>query len=163
MNTILEYLKVNTGKDPLGFVLVLLFIVEVLTGGYFGLQQPPMPMDTLRTLSEIDGPTIDGAGAMTSAVIEFCANAVHFPAIWFLALIVMIVLLIGNFAWALTTKDRVEWVPEAGYVFLMIATWGFIDDCHTAPWFPIVLLKVSLLIFAIYLFLLERKTKPTLF
>lgn len=163
MNTIVEYLKVNTSKAPLGFVLALLFILEVLTGGYFGLQQPPAGMETMLVLSEIDGPTIDGSAAMTSSVVELCANAFQFPAVWFLALLVMIGLLVVNFAWALTTKDRVEWVPEAGYVFLMMATWAFVDNCFTATWFPVTLIKVSLIIFALYLYLLERKTKPTLF
>lgn len=158
MNSFLSYFKVNTKSSLLGVVLVLILALELLTGGFWGFQEAlaPTQPEAILTLSEIEAPTIDEVAAMVTAEEEACLTDAALPnGIWLVTLLIMTALLIWNFAMALLTKKKLEWLPETVYVALALLAWVVTDYCAVAPWFPVVLVKVSLIIFALYLYLFE--------
>lgn len=164
MNSLLQYFKVSARGSLLGCILVLLLLLEILTGGVSALYEKPLSSqpEIFLKISEIESPTIDGGAATISLEEELCLTAEPFPGeVWFLVLLVMGILLAGNFVWALSTKQKMEWVPEAIYVILAFVLWWVLDACHTTVWFPVALLKISLLIFALYLYLFEKKNKES--
>lgn len=158
MNTILPYLKVTAKNTPLGIVLIALLALEILTGGYIGLQLGSQKsVEVIKTISEINGSAIDGGAAMTSVTEELCSKTAEPVVMWFFVLIAMSALLLANFIWALSTKKNIEWIPEVLYVGLALGIWAVLDSCTLAPWFPILLIKTSLLIFALYLYFFEKQ------
>lgn len=161
MKSFLKHFKAGTSHSLLGVVLVLLLTLELFTGAFWGLQGSffASEPEVVLQLSEIAAPTIDEVAAMITTEEEACLSeqALLPGGAWLILLLFMGALLIWNFALALLTKQKLEWIPEVAYVVLILLIWNFFDPCHAAAWFPVALIKTSLLIFALYLYLFEKQ------
>lgn len=160
MKRISEYFQGGAKEFLLGGVLALLLVLEIFTGGYFGFSENTLSSqpEIFLKISEIQDPTIDSGAAAISLEEETCRTGETLPgSVWFLFLLSMGVLIFGNFAFAIYSKKHLEWLPEAGYVLVALLVWWFVDPCHQTLWFPVTLVKISLLIFALYVYLLEKE------
>lgn len=109
-------------------------------------------------ISEITEPTIGSTAAMTSIAAELCVDTASTSGmLWVFALLAVSVVVAVNFCMALHAQKEWEWLPELLLLIPMIILWYCLDTCHEALWFPLALLKVNLVLFAIYLYLFEKK------
>jgi|GEM_PF-5710043 len=104
-------------------------------------------------ISEIDGPRIDSMAAMIVAPDEKPA----LPASTFLfVLIAYVMLLIYNFSATFRRVTKPQWFWETLYTVSALLGWYLIDGT-VHYWFPLLVVKTGLLIFALYLVLFSEK------
>lgn len=116
--------------------------------------------EPLLRLSELDGPRIDAAAAMVM-VNEHWQNEVTRPTfsaeLWVFLLFLYITLLIFNFSATFDRAITPQWFWEMLYTVLAILAWYALDPLGLYPWFPLMVVKLGLIIFIVYVYLLEKK------
>lgn len=152
-------------KNPVVTALAMLLLIEVCSVVFVESavvkapisdealvgEEPSVNQAPLR-ISEIDGPRIDDVAA--AVVIE--------PMIWPLELWVFlfwvyIALLVYNFSATFRRVTSPQWGWELSYTFIILFAWYVLDDAGTYVWFPLIIIKSGLIIFALYAYLLERR------
>ncbi len=110
----------------------------------------PSDQTALR-LSEIDGPRIDAVAATTVVEAGLPGEA------WAFLLLVYIALLIFNFSYTFETVTSPQWLWELFYTLAALFCWYVFDRGALYSWFPFMILKSGLILFALYLYLLEKR------
>lgn len=114
-------------------------------------------------ISDIDGPRIDDVAA--TAVVEEPAR-VSAPAtlptgIWIFLCLAYVALLAFNLivGYRQSAGTDIQWRWELIQTALFLIGWTIWDGYASAPWFPIALLKMGLILFVAYLVLLDRRKR----
>lgn len=110
-------------------------------------------------ISEIDGPRIDESAAMVVVEEEVRTPAARsLPGeLWLFLLLAYGALLVFNFS---ATFERVvspQWFWELLYTLLALVSWYTLDPQGLFLWFPFLVIKLGLIIFALYVYLLEKR------
>jgi hypothetical protein len=116
-------------------------------------------------ISEIKGPRIDdGAATIVAEGVSSAQTQTQTLAcfslptgVWVFLLVAYIALLVFNLAYNFQNVTRVQWVWELGLTLLTLLTWFLWDECRTSPWFPLAVLKMGVLIYALYLYFFEMQ------
>lgn len=149
-------------------LLLALMFVEVWSLFGVGLVAPGVeegvPVETPLKISEIDGPRIDTEAA--SIVVDdeeapLVASAAVFPGqFWVFLLLAYVALLVFNLSYTFENVVTPQWFWETLYTFLALVTWMFLDSGALYTWFPLMVIKLALLIFVLYVYLLEKRGLP---
>jgi hypothetical protein len=156
-------------RSPVVVGLVLLVIVEVFSLSLTASNQSgtgvvstqiengeSVLVAPILKLSEIRGPQIDSE----AATIVVTASPICFALpvnIWILLLLAYVVLLIFNFSYTFERVTSPQWFFEVGLTALAIIAWYAWDTCQSNLWFPFAAVKLGLLVFVLYAYLLEKK------
>jgi len=150
-------------------VLVLLAVVEIVSLAFainvkldnIGVE----PAQKILKISEIRGPRIDDQAAMIvvdenhrEAVMLVSACSTLPLNVWVFLLMVYVALLIFNFSYTFQQSVKPQWRWEVLYGLLAIIGWYAWDECREQSWFPFAVVKFGLIIFTIYVYLLEKKS-----
>lgn len=111
---------------------------------------------TLR-LSEIDGPRIDDGAVMTIVSPESTLPG----ELWVFLLLAYGALLIFNFSYTFEKVVRPQWGWEVMYTLFVLWGWSVMDTERLYLWFPFMILKLGLIVFALYISLLEKRGNTT--
>ncbi len=149
-------------------VLVALLVVEIgslfCAGSFSGGVQEQTWLEedltqsygeTLR-LSEIDGPRIDDGAVMTIVSSDALPGE-----LWVFLLLAYGALLIFNFSYTFEKVLTPQWGWEAMYTLFVLWGWFVMDTEQLYLWFPWMTLKVGLIVFAVYVSLLEKRGSVT--
>lgn len=114
-------------------------------------------------ISDIDGPRIDDEAA--SIVVDEDKVApqatVIFPGeFWIFLLLAYVALLIFNLSYTFEKVIEPQWFWESLYTLLALTAWLFLDPTALYTWFPFMVIKLGLIIFALYVYLLEKRGVP---
>lgn len=158
--------------------LVFLAMVEVLsiaftvpnTSDVSGIttqnqQQENIARTPILKLSEIRGSRIDDEAAMI--VVEESLQAAETEAscfalpkgIWIFLLVAYVALLIFNFSYTFKQVVRPQWVWETILTVLALVSWYIWDGCQNSLWFPFAVVKLGLIVFVSYVYLLEKSLR----
>ena len=157
-------LKKNPVVAALGALLLLEVFSLVLVGPVDTVfldettvsEQGSIDSEPLK-ISEIDGPRIDDTAA--SVVVS---QAPVLPGeLWVFLFLAYVALLVFNFSYTFERVAEPQWGWEAFYTLITLWGWYALDSEKMYPWFPLLVLKSGLIIFALYAYLLERRlSKP---
>jgi len=115
-------------------------------------------------ISEIDGPRIDAEAASIEAdedTIGAAPAPLTLPGeVWVFLLLVYVALLLFNFSSTFEKVTSPQWFWEVLYTLLALLAWLFLDAAALYTWFPLMVIKLALLIFALYVYLLEKRGMP---
>lgn len=150
--------------------LGLLFLVELLSLFFPNLGVVSLVEDSaveratvtepIVRLSQIDGPRIDSAAA-TIVIDEDWHSEPVAPLLpgelWVFLLLVYVALLIFNFSSTFEKAVSPQWFWEGLYTLLALGAWYGLDTAGLYPWFPFLVVKLGLIIFITYVYLLEKK------
>lgn len=161
-------------------LLVALAITEVIslaaligtpsrpdTASYLEKEQGTVAPQTTLRISDIRGPRIDDEAAMvvveesleSSCATQAAASCSVLPlSIWVFLVAAYVALLIFNFSYTFERAAKPQWFFEVALTAFVLISWYALDDCRTAPWFPFAIIKFGLIIFALYAYLLEKKS-----
>ncbi len=123
----------------------------------------PLASKNIPKISEIKGPRIDDEAAMIAVEESLSAEAqakacFSLPAeIWVFLLIAFVALLIFNLTYDFGRATKIQWGWELGLVLLTLLAWFIWDECRTSVWFPLSIIKMGVIIYALYLYFFERK------
>jgi len=136
-------------------VLIALFSVEIFSLFFVSPFQntfvgTPSDQTTLR-ISEIDGPRIDAVAATTVVVAALPGE------LWLFLLLAYVALLVFNFSYTFETVTSPQWFWELLYTLSALYCWYVFDREELYLWFPFIILKSGLILFALYLYLLEKR------
>ncbi len=148
----------------------LAFVIDARPDGAVSVQpvSENAVTEPMLKISEIRGPMIDSEAAMivvdesvssADASVTACTTLPLF--LWVFLLIAYAALLVFNFSYTFRQAARPQWFWEALYTALFIIGWYAWDGCRDHPWFPFAVAKLGLIIFAAYLYLLEKKLRET--
>ena len=185
MQTSFIWLKEKGARHLVVIALVSLAAVEVIsllfTAGIRPADIFRLPADTaqksaieepLLKISEIRGPRIDDQAAMivagkpalvTTALAPLCFTL---PInIWMFLVLAYVALMVFNFSYTFqqATSEtgeratRPQWFWETLYTLLFIVGWFVWDECRSHIWFPFTVVKFGLIMFALYVYLWEKK------
>ena len=104
-------------------------------------------------ISEIEGPRIGDGAAMVVVRSGFVPPVELF--IFLFA--VYVALLIFNFSYTFETATTPQWRLEGLITLSALFGWYFLDADRIFFWFPFAVLKSGLILFACYVYLLEKK------
>ena len=130
--------------------------------------QKPRVSDSMQVLkiSEIKGPRIDDQAAMVIVDTEAAGTAVaqrrcfSLPAdIWIFLLIAYVALLIFNLTYDFGRTTRVQWGFELTLTLLTLVAWYAWDRCSAQIWFPLYVIKLGILMYALYLYFFDKKSR----
>lgn len=179
MRTIITEMSEQLKTGGVVFLLVAFLVIEIITLPIVSLpergvilpdaREEMAPGETILKISETDGPRIDDQAAMivVAGPLEEESVCTTLPGhMWRFLLIALIVLLVFNFSYDFKRQRDVHFVWETVFLTLTLFAWYVWDDCRSATWFPLSVIKVSIIIFALYLYLFEKKERrgeqPTL-
>lgn len=109
-------------------------------------------------ISEIDGPRIDSRAAMVVIDEKSAPAPRELPLqVWAFLLLAYVALILFNFSYTFETAVTPQWFWETFYTFLALLAWFFLDPRSVALWFPFAIVKIGLIIFILYAYLLEKK------
>ncbi len=126
---------------------------------------PPVVSDRVLKISEIHGPRIDVEAAMTVVEVGGAVATVRcftLPAgMWVFLLIVYVALLVFNLTYGFwqVSSGRPQWFWELLYTVLFIVGWYVWDGCQTNVWFPLSVIKMGVILYALYLYFFDQKRK----
>ncbi len=133
-------------------LLVSLLLIEGASLFFFSSDISLSRLTPLR-ISEIDGPRIDEVAAVTYQEAE-----VFIPEeIWWFLLLAYGALLVFNFAYTFERANSPQWFWEVMYTLCVLLGWAVLDPVGTERWFPLMILKEGLILFTLYLYLLEKR------
>lgn len=107
----------------------------------------------LLKISEIDGPRIDDVAA---SVVASQTQALP-GELWVFLLLAYMALLVFNFSYTFERVSEPQWGWEAFYTLIALWGWSVLDTERMYLWFPLMILKSGLILFALYVSLLERR------
>lgn len=139
-------------------ILCVLILVEIFS--IVALNPFPSQVsvdESVVKLSQVKGPQIDNAAAsvIQENSLGVCSSLPE--DIWIFLLLSYIALLLYNFSYTYTQTHAPQWLWESLYTVLGLVAWNVWDGCRTHLWFPFAVLKTGIIIFAIYVYLLEKK------
>lgn len=170
MRTIITEMSEQLKTGGVVFLLVAFSVIEVMTLPVVSLPERGVTLpdareevvsgETILKISEIDEPRIDDQAAMV--VVEplegnTCTTLPGY--IWGFLLIAFMALLVFNFSYDFKRLTDIHFVWEGIFLLLTLSAWYVWDECHSATWFPLSVIKVSIIIFVLYLYLFERKER----
>jgi hypothetical protein len=148
--------------------LVLLVVMEIASLAFVDgvrLNESPsvQPQPTLK-ISDIRGSRIDDQAAMividksatVSETLKVACSTLPIN-VWIFLLIAYVALLVFNFSYTFKQVTEPQWFWETLYTVLALVGWYSLDDCRAHIWFPLAVVKFGLIIFIVYLYLLEKK------
>lgn len=110
------------------------------------------PGETLR-LSDIREARIDDKAA-TVVANERASLPVK---VWMFLLVAYVGLLIFNLAYGFREATHLQWGWEACLTLLFLGGWFYWDETGAMKWFPLSLLQMGVLIYALYLYFFNQK------
>lgn len=137
-------------RNKMVSILVLVLVLDLLS---LPLLMKESIAEPIKKISDISDPMIDSEAATDVYVV---CTSLPLEA-WAFLLLAVGVLLIFNFWYGFTRGEKMQWQWELGFVAAAFLVWCIWDSCQEAAWFPFALLKMSLLIFAVYLHLFEKR------
>jgi hypothetical protein len=144
-------------KDNLiALLLVLLLVLEGSTALVSVRENVPTLIEQgtemeIQKISQISDARIDTLGA--SVVVPTSLPRV----LWLFLLLAYIALLVFNFSYTFRTVTSPQWFWESLYTVLTLGAWYVLDPFMVHLWFPLALVKSGLIVFILYLYLLERR------
>lgn len=107
-------------------------------------------------ISDIDGPRIDAEAAMI--VVEEEEVVSPLPGVlWVLLLLAYVALIVFNVSYTFEKAVTPQWFWEALYTGAVLVIWYVFDPSRNALWFPFALVKTGLILYVLYIYLLEKK------
>lgn len=153
---ILNSIKYQLQQNAIVAILVLVLILDILALPFLAMDSQKLGAEApILKISEVTGPMIDSEAATDIYVV--CTTLP--TEVWVFLLLALGALLLFNFGYGLTHGERLQWKWELAFVMAALLAWCAWDSCQAAAWFPFIALKMSLLIFAGYLYLLEKKER----
>ena len=115
----------------------------------------------IHKLSDIKSPCIDEEAVSVEkiAVKEDKACTTLPTKIWTLLFFAYLALLIFNLAYKFNCAVKIQWFWELLYTFLTLAVWCIFDSCRINIWYPVFILKIGILIYAVYLYFFNKKNE----
>jgi hypothetical protein len=175
----IEKNAIFTGKNSPVFLLGLVMIFEIIfpsavfSPNPLPNQMPPKQLeyDSLKNydkknilkISDINGPRIDEEAAFTVRISPLsplpCTNLPK--GAWIFLLLSYLSLLIFNLVYGLRRATKIQWFWEAVLTFAALFAWYVFDQCRTNVWFPMDVLKMGILVYALYIYFFNKKqTQP---
>lgn len=114
---------------------------------------------TVPKLSEIRGPQIDQEAAAVVKSEKRPACFTFPPGIWVFILCAYLFLLVFNLVYGYLKNSEIQWFWEFLYTALAVGTWFYFDQCRANLWFPLYALKLGIIIYLFYLYLLNEKRR----
>lgn len=120
-------------------------------------------MKNIPKISDIRGPRIDDQAASVEKVLvsnsakKTFANSTLPTKLWVFLIFAYIALLIFNLAYNFNSAVKIQWFWELLYTLLAIAVWLAFDSQKINIWYPVFILKVGIIIYAVYLYLFNKK------
>lgn len=152
MQTFIRVLSKNLVVAILGIVLVAEIFSIALNPG---MKTPFRETQPVLRISEIAGPRIDDGAAMVVVRSGFVPSAELFVFL----LVAFIALLLFNFSYTFETTLVPQWRLEGLIMLSAVFGWLLLDPERVFLWFPFAILKSGLILFAGYVYLLEKKQK----
>lgn len=143
-----NYLLVGVLVVLFGVEIFSLFFVSPFLSAFEGISSD----ESVLRISEIDGPRIDAVAA-TTVVTEAALPG----ELWLFLLLAYVALLVFNFSYTFETVYSPQWFWETLYTFLALFCWYVFDREAVYLWFPFMILKSGLIVFALYVYLLEKR------
>lgn len=113
--------------------------------------------EPIQKLSQIDGPRISSVAATTVAQGgAFCRDILPVT-MWVFLLVAYIALLVFNLSSTFKKAIKVQWLWETILTLAFLVGWVLWDTCRTNLWFPLSLIQIGVVIFALYLYFFEKK------
>lgn len=145
-------------KDNLvALLLILLLVLEGSTALVSVRENVPTLIEQetemeIQKISQISDARIDTLGA--SVVVPTSLPRV----LWLFLLLAYIALLVFNFLYTFRTVTSPQWFWESLYTVLTLGAWYVLDPFMMHLWFPLALVKSGLIVFILYLYLLEHRS-----
>lgn len=123
----------------------------------------PLVSKNIPKISEIKGPRIDDEAAMIVVEETLSAEAqakvcFSLPVeVWIFLLIAFVALLVFNLTLNFEKAISVQWGWELGLAVLTLGVWFLWDECRMYVWFPLSIIKMGVIIYALYLYFFEKK------
>lgn len=133
-------------------LLICLFLTEGVSIFLTYSETAITPSVPLR-ISEIDGPRIDD---MAAAIDREAAESVP-SEIWLFLIFAYMTLLIFNFSYTFEKVKSPQWFWEVVYTLLAFLCWIVLDPLGKVWWFPLMIAKGGLILFILYIYLVEKK------
>ncbi|PJA86738.1 MAG: hypothetical protein CO141_03155 [Candidatus Moranbacteria bacterium CG_4_9_14_3_um_filter_42_9] len=110
-------------------------------------------------ISDDFSPRIDSEAAIVvrdgDNIIPFCTTL---PGeLWIFLLAAYLFLLFFNLFYDFEKSDSLHWFWESLYTLLALWGWYIWDTCHQNIWFPLYILKLGVIIYLVYLYLLYKQ------
>ncbi len=164
MSILTRAIRKNPVVAALGALLLIEFFSLVLVGPVDTVfldeasvsEQGSIDSQPLK-ISEIDGPRIDD----TAATVVVSQTPVLPGELWVFLFLAYVALLVFNFSSTFERVAEPQWGWETLYTFITLWGWYALDSERLYVWFPLLVIKSGLIIFALYAYLLERRlSKP---
>jgi len=123
----------------------------------------PLVSKSIPKISEIKDPRIDDEAAMIVVEEALSAQAqakvcFSLPVeIWVFLLIAFLALLIFNLTYHFGQAMKIQWGWELALTILPLVAWYALDECRTFVWFPLHIIEMGVIIYALYLYFFEKK------
>lgn len=145
-------------KDNLvALLLVLLLVLECGTAVLSVRENVPTMIEQgteteIQKISQISDARIDAMGA--SVAVPTSLPRV----LWLFLLLAYVALLVFNFSYTFRTVTTPQWFWESLYTVLTLGAWYVLDPFMMHLWFPLTLVQSGLIIFILYVYLLEHRS-----
>jgi hypothetical protein len=113
-------------------------------------------------ISEIKGPRIDDEAASIVRVKTNPRRPALPVGIWLFLLVSYVCILIFNLAYGFRRAMKIQWFWEGLLTFLALWAWYALDQGRLNLWYPVHVLKMGILIYAIYLYFFDKKQNRSL-
>ena len=178
-----ETIKTFLKKNSIIILLVLFDLVDIFSYALIfsqnqkkNLNQSPqkkvfIQKDSLQNfniknisrISDIKGPRIDDQAATVEKVLvsssakKTISHSTLPTKIWIFLFLAYVALLIFNLAYNFNSAVKIQWFWELFYTLLAIAVWFAFDYQKISIWYPIFILKMGIIIYAVYLYFFNKK------
>lgn len=89
--------------------------------------------------------------------VPICASL---PAeVWIFLLVAYLFILVFNLSYGFGKSKKIRWFWEGLFTFLAIYAWYGYDGCRTFIWFPLYVMKLGIIIYLFYIYLMADKLK----
>lgn len=79
--------------------------------------------------------------------------------IWIFLLVAYLFILVFNLSYGFGKSKKIRWFWEGLFTFLAIYAWYGYDGCRTFIWFPLYVMKLGIIIYLFYIYLMADKLK----
>lgn len=131
--------------------------------------------ENIPKISDTKGPQIDTQSAAVSMTVTFKApekpivpeasekiiDSEILPVkIWIFLFLTYVVLLIFNLAYNFKRTKKIQWFWELALTFLALSVWYALGRDQNNAWYPTYIVKIGILIYALYLYFFNKKQHP---
>ena len=150
---------------PLALVVFLgLFVTDIFFVPSAGSSMLKFTGPSDMKISDDFAPRIDSEAALVvkedNQIIPLCQTL---PGeLWILLLAAYLFLLFFNLFYDFEHAKKIRWFWEGFYTLLALGAWYFYDECHQNIWFPLYVLRLGVIVYLAYLYLLytQKEIQP---